>query len=72
MLKKLKQNLVHSRIQIPNREWARAAFELFECLLWRHQSAVVCHGNRGSDYSRPRPHKLWEKPSWRRSPLAPP
>ena len=43
----------------------------FECLLRRHESPVTCHGDRGSGCSRPGSHSLWQKPCWRRSPLAP-
>ena len=45
---------------------------VFECLLWRHRSAVTCRGDRGSGCSRPGRHSVWHKSSWRRSPLAPP
>ena len=45
---------------------------VFECLLWRHMSAVTCHGDRGSGCSRSRKKSVWHKSSWKRSPLAPP
>ena len=45
---------------------------VFECLLWRHGSAVACFGDRGSGCSRPQSCSVWHKPSWRRSSLAPP
>jgi hypothetical protein len=43
-----------------------------ECLLQRRASALACHRDRGSGCSRPGTHSMWHKPSWRRSPLAPP
>ena len=38
---------------------------VFECLLWRHGSAVACHRDRGSG-CRPGKHGLWHKSFWRR------
>ena len=35
---------------------------VFECLLWRHRSAVACHGDRGSGCSRPGRHGMWAPP----------
>ena len=43
-------NLVHTRTQRPHRDWVRT---VFECLLWRYESSVVCHRGRDSGYSRP-------------------
>ena len=40
-------------------------------LLWRHGSAVTCHGDSGSGGSSPGRHSEWRKSSWRKSPLAP-
>ena len=40
--------------------------------LWRHRSAVACHRERDSGYSRPGRRSMWHKSSWRRSPLAQP
>ena len=45
---------------------------VFECLLQRHGSTVACHRDIASGCSRPGTSSLWHKPSWRRSPLAPP
>ena len=45
---------------------------VFECLLQRQGSAVACHRDIASGCSRPGTSSLWYKPSWRRSPLAPP
>ena len=59
-------NLVHTRTQRPHRGWDRT---LSECLLQRSGSAVGCCRGRSSRCSRP---ELWHKPSWRRSPSAPP
>ena len=42
---------------------------VFQWLLWRHRSAVACHGARGSSCSRPGSQRVWHKPSWRRLPL---
>ena len=35
---------------------------VFGYLLWRHGSAVVCHGGRGSCYSRSGRHGVWVPP----------
>ena len=43
-----------------------------ECLLQRRGSPVACYRDRGSGCSRPETRSMWHKPSWRRSPLAPP
>ena len=43
-------NLVLTRTQRPHRDWDRT---VSECLLWRYGSAVDCHRDRGSGYSRP-------------------
>ena len=48
---------------------------LSQTCLWvfeRHRSAVACFRDRGSGCSRPWSCSVWHKPSWRRSPLAPP
>ena len=55
--------LVRTRTQRPHREWVRTAFG---CLLRRYGSAGDCFRGRGSGCSRP---GVWQKPSWRRSPL---
>ena len=44
----------------------------FECLPWRHWSAVDFCKDRGSGCSRPGLCNMWHKPSWRRSPFTPP
>ena len=43
-------NLLHTRTQRSHRDWERT---VFECLLWRHRSAVDCCKSRGSGCSRP-------------------
>ena len=75
MLGGLKQNLVYTRTQRPHGDRTMPASE---CL------SVSCRGtghrgcrlrgcrHRGSACSRPGSHSLWQKPCWRRSPLAPP
>ena len=45
---------------------------VFQCLLWRHGSAMACHGYRSSGCSRPGRHGVWNKSSCGRSPLVPP
>ena len=52
----------------PIKDWARPAFE---CLLWRHRSAVACRRDRGSGWRRPGRCGVWPKSSWKRLPLAP-
>ena len=42
-------NLVHTRTQWPHRDWDTT---VFECLLLRYRSAVDCHRDRGSGWSR--------------------
>ena len=51
---------------------SQTCLRVFECTLWMHESAVPCHGGRGSGCSRPRRFGMWHQSSWRRSPLAPP
>ena len=41
---------------------------MFECLLWRYGSAVACCRGRGSGCQT----WVWNKPSWKSSPLSPP
>ena len=62
---------VHQDLEATQR-LSQTCLWVFECLLWRHRSAVTCHGDRGSARSRLGSHSLWQKPCWRRSPLAPP
>ena len=56
--------------ETPQRQ-SQTCLWVFECLLWRHGSAMACCGDRGSACSRPRAHSVWHKPCWRRSPLTP-
>ena len=62
---------VHEGAETPQR-LSQSCRCVFECLLWSHKSAVVCRGDRGSGCSRPGTCSVWHKPSWRKSPLAPP
>ena len=71
MLRGLKQNLVCTRTQRPQRYCARPALSIQGSLQW-HGSAVACHRDRDSGCSRPRRPSVWHKSSWRRSPVAPP
>ena len=61
----------HQDPEAPQR-LSQACLRVFECLLRRHGSAVTCPRGRGSGCSRPGLPSLWHKPSWKRSPLAPP
>ena len=56
----------------PDLPWVSQVSQVFECLLWRHGSAVTCYGDWGFGCTRSGSHSMWDKPSWRRSPLAPP
>ena len=43
---------VHQDPEAPQR-LSQTCLWVFECLLWRHASAVACRGDRGSGCSRP-------------------
>ena len=62
---------VHQDLEATQR-LSQTCLWVFECLLWRHGSAVTCPWDRGSSCSRPGTPSVWHKPSWRKSPLAPP
>ena len=47
---KAQTNLVCTRAQRPHRDWTRT---VFECFLWRYESAVACRRDRGFGCSRP-------------------
>ena len=59
-------NTTHSR-----RRLSQTCLGMSECLLGRHGSAVICHGDRSSGCSRCARNRVWLKYSWRRLPLAP-
>ena len=50
---------------------SQACICLFDCLLWRHGSAVTCQGDRCSGCSRPGRPGVWHLFSSKRLPLAP-
>ena len=56
----------------PHKRLSQTCLWVFEYLLWRYASAVICHRDRGSGCSRPGRRGVWHKSSWRISPLAPP
>ena len=62
---------VHQDPETPQRV-SQTCLWVFECLLWRRGSAVTCCGDRGSGCTRSGSCSVWDKPSCRRSPLAPP
>ena len=41
---------------------SQTCFCVFECLLWRHGSAVACHRGRGSDCCRLGSRSMWLSP----------
>ena len=43
--------------------------DLYLSLLWRYEPAVACHKGKGLGVQLPGLHNLWNKPSWRRSPV---
>ena len=65
------KSCAHHEPETPQR-LSQTCLWVFKCLLWRHGSAVACHGDRSSGCSSPESCSMWHKPSWRRYPLAPP
>ena len=62
---------VHQDPETPQR-LSQTYLSVFECLLLRYGSPVVCSRGRSSGCSRPGSPSLWYKPSWRKSSLTPP
>ena len=60
---------LRERSSDPHERLSQTCLWVFECLLWRHGSAVICHTERGSGCSRPGRQGVWHKSSWRRSAL---
>ena len=63
---------IPNSLRIFHKRLSQTCLWVSERLLWRHGSAVACHRERDSGYSRPGRCSMWHKSSWRRSPLAPP
>ena len=53
----------------PYKRLSQTCLWVFECLLWRHRSAVTCRWGRGPGCSRPGRCSMGHESSWRRSPL---
>ena len=67
--KTLQESRFRERSNDLHKRLSQTCFWVFECLLWRHRSAVAYHtGSQGS--SSPGRGRVWHKSSWRRSPLA--
>ena len=56
---------VHQDPEAPQR-LSQICFWVFECLLYRHRSAVACCRDRGSGWSRPGRHNMWHNTSWKK------
>ena len=70
-IQKAQTKHVHQGLETPER-LSQTCLWVFECLLWRNWSAVDFCEDRGSGCSRLLLCNTWHKPSWRRSPFAPP
>ena len=64
------KHCVHQDLEAPQR-LSQTCLWVFECLLWRHGSAVTCPWDRGSGCSRLGTPRVLHNPSWRMSTLAP-
>ena len=60
----------NERITDSHRGLSQTSLWVFECLLWRHGSAVTCRRDGGSGCSRFGRCSIWHKSSWRSLPLA--